>query len=193
VSEREPADPRLEPELEQLARMLDETARQEERDLAAAAARPAPRDRAALEERMDALWRGLDQRRRRARWLKGAGLAAAAAALVLLLLLRSPGGPEPGPGGELLGGSEVEVLPPGEGLRAWERLEWRGPGGPYVLRVYDAESGALLLGPRRVDAERYSPTPEERAGWPVRIRIELEWRRPDGTPERASGEARLPR
>ena len=192
MSAREPDPLPLDAELERLARTLDAAARQEERDIAAAAALPDPRERMALERRMDGLWEGLDRRRRRARRLVLVGMLVPAAAIVLAFFLFRAGGPDAGPGGDLLGGSEVEIFaPPASG--AWERIEWRGPERAYVLSVIDRADGRTLLGPVRVVGDAHALDPGLSAGWPAIVVIQLEWRLPDGAVEHESREVVLRR
>ena len=190
MSARDPDAPQLEPELERLARVLDAAGREEERDLAAAAALPEPRDRAALEARMDELWRGLDRRKKRRRIVAGIAILLPAAAILLVLL--RPQEKDKGPGDVLLGNGEVEILaPPDDG--SWDLIEWRGPQRAYVLRVSDPQDGRILLGPVRVVGDRYPLESQVSAEWPDAVVIELEWRLPDGTQEHEAREVTLPR
>lgn len=184
--------PRPDPALERVARAIDEAARQEARDLAAAARLPDPPDRRALDGRMESLWRDLDRRRRRARFFRGLAMFATAAAILLLFVFLRPREEDRGPGGGLLGDHEVEILaPPRSG--DWERIEWRGRERPYVLRVLDAEDGRLLLGPVRVEGDGYPLESQAIADWPDAVLVELQWRLPDGTPEQVSREVMLRR
>lgn len=192
MKERDPKEARLDPELERIARALDEAAHQEQRDLAVAGALPDPPDRAALEERMDGLWRERDRRRRRLSLLRGLGILASAAALVFVLVLLRSGPSDPGPGDELLGESEVRILVPSE-AGSLELIEWRGPHEVYVLRVRAQEDGRILLGPERVAGESLRLAPGASERWPDAIVIEIEWRLPDGSIQQTSRELSLRR
>ncbi len=174
-------DPGTDPELDELARLLDEVAAQEARDTRAAEAqRDAPGlDR--VERTLNSAWAPARAPTKRP-W--ALFLLGAAASLALFLWLREARAPaQGGPRGEYLNEPEIEVLEPGAQVTRWERIEWRGPAdGTYRVTVRDASTGALALGPLQRSGSTVLPLEREQTrGWPRRVLIEVELRRADGS------------
>jgi len=189
---RPTSDPDLEPEFDEIARLLDATAEQEARDMRAAEGlREAPGAQR-VEQVLGQVWgpaRTEAPARSRRGWV-ALGVVAAAV-LLAILWLRERGSPQDGPRGQYLGGGELELIAPPARASRWDRIEWRGsPQGTYRVRVLDAETGAPVLGPVQQAGTALAIAPEESARWPRRILIEIEERRDDGSwSEFASGES----
>lgn len=177
-----PSDPSGDPELEELARLLDEVAAQEASDTRAAAALGAVPGLARVESTLQSAWGPAPRASNPRLW--SLVLLGVAASLVLLLWLRETrSAGHGGPRGEYLGETEFEVLVPGARTEQWDRIEWAGPAdGDYRVTVRDASTGALLLGPLAHTKSTVLPLGREStSAWPPRILIELELRRADGS------------
>lgn len=173
----------LDPELAEVARLLDATAAEEARDVRAAGGlRDAP-GLGRVEEALSSAWgqpREVARAPARRPWILV--LAGAAAVLVLFLWLRGPEPAQGGPRGEYLNEPELELVAPAAQAPRWDRIEWRGPAhGTYRVTVRDAHTGALVHGPVQQAGSVLALAPEETARWPQRILIELELQRADGT------------
>lgn len=190
MSER---DEPLEPELGELARLLEQAGDEQRRDLARARTPLDPeRERlgeAALQRALERAWRAQERGRRARRWGLAAVLAAAAAVLLVVRPWREPRGTHAP--GELLGDGRPRIVHPVGAVEGYAPIEWRDLEGPCLLSVRDGE-GRLLFGPRSVTSP-FTPRDEESASWPDEIVVEIEWRTPDGTRESASAEARRAR
>lgn len=134
------------------------------------------------------VWAAEDRARAPRRWpIVTAVLAAAAAIFVAWILFRPPAVVDPGrPTGEVLNDGVFRIHPPGSLANGWpERVRWGGPDGvAYTLRVLSAPEqgeGSVLLGPRRIEGFELRLLPEWTAQWPDRIKIEVTYRRKDGT------------
>ncbi|NOT31376.1 MAG: hypothetical protein HOP15_13095 [Planctomycetes bacterium] len=179
-----PPYPRPDPELEEVARLLDEVAAQEARDTRAAEAlRDAP-GLERVERTLSSAWgpaREAATEPAKKPW--ALVLLGVAASLFLFLWLRDARAPaQDGPRGEYLNDPEFELVAPPAQVTRWERIEWRGPAqGTYRVTVRDARTGALVHGPVQQAGTVLALAPGEAARWPQRILIELELQRPDGT------------
>lgn len=171
------------PELAEVARLLDATAAQEARDLRAARElRDAPGLGRVEQTLSSAMGPSREVANAPARKPWAFVLLGAAAALVLFFLLREREPAQGGPSGEYLNDRELEVVTPAAVVPRWERIEWRGPAqGTYRVTVRDASTGAIVHGPVQQAGTVLVLAPEATARWPRRIEIELELQRPDGT------------
>lgn len=172
-------DAELDPELARVAGLLDRAAAleaEERREAEALADAPGSRR---VEAALASAWGEAPRPRRR--W-RGLALLAVAASLVVLFLVSREERPS-GPRGEYLGDGEVEIVRPAATTGGWDRIEWTGPpDATWRVLVRDAETGADLHGPIEiVRANALALDPETTAGWPHKIRIELERRDVDGT------------
>jgi hypothetical protein len=177
-SERGPAP---DPELAEVARLLDEVAAQEALETREAEAlRDAP-GLERVERSLSSQWAPAPAARGRRRW---AVVAAAAALLLLFLWLREGGEPAPvGPSGEYLSDPAFELVAPPGLATGWDRIEWTGPAqATYRVTVRDALTGRPVFGPSEPGpGTRLLLAPQETERWPSRILIEVELRRADGT------------
>lgn len=183
----DPRDDAVDPELEEIASLLEQAGREQRLDLARAA-RPVPDEERAVERALATLWRPSGGRMRARRL--ALALAAAAALVALLVLEPWRGSGEGGQGGgELLGEHELRLVHPRGAVDSYAPIAWTGSEGPLRLSVHAAD-GMRLLGPVRVEGSSFTPPADELARWPAEIRVELERTLPDGGLERAVATAR---
>lgn len=99
----------------------------------------------------------------------------AAAALVLLvsgIAIWSSTRPTTAPGRVMLGSSGMTIRSDSEG----DTVTWEPAGIRYrvsVERVVPAADGTTLLDERKQSQTRWSPTDEQRATWPARVRVHV--------------------
>ena len=183
-------EPEADPELEAVARLLDEAADQEAiEEVEADALADAPGlDR--VESTLRKAWGGAEGEVRGTKpaprmwtWKRIAIVAAAAGVLAYVGVRSGSDGKDDGPSGNYLADPTVEVVEPPERAARWDRIEWKGPeGATYRVGVRSALDGTELLAPVQVRASRVLQlTAEQTAAWPARIRIEVELRRADGS------------
>lgn len=183
MSEHPEQDPEL-PELEEVARLLDQAAAQEELERQEAEALEAAPGLDRTEATLTAAWSGRDRPARRRSAMGWVGLLVAAAAVVVFLLTRAhDDSKSKGPRGDYLGDPTFAVVVPAERAKAWDRIEWTGPAGAtYRVRVRDANDGKVIHGPIVRSASTVLPlSPEDTAGWPKKVVIEIEKQLADGT------------
>jgi hypothetical protein len=176
-------DPEPDPELKEIAQLLDEVAAQEELEREEAETLLKAPGLERVEPALRAAW-STPARSAARPWIRRLAILGAAAAVVVYVGWRSAERPEDGgPRGNYLADGTVQVIHPAERAVEWDRIEWSGPAqATYRLRIRNAVSGDVILGPVEVRARSVLPLrPEDTAGWPERIRIEVELKRADGS------------
>lgn len=168
---------------DELARLLDATAAQEALERREGDALRSAPGLADVERHLAAAWgEGGGSRRRSFPWF--AMLSLAAAASVLYVLLK----PEPerarAPSGEYLNQGSAQVRWTTGATPGAHTIDWTGaPAGSYSVRVLDAATGEVVFPRSTIAATTLEIPAEESAGWPVKVRIEVEVLRLDGARE----------
>jgi hypothetical protein len=171
------------PELDDVARLLDEAAAEEARDMRAAEELEHAPGLDKVEPVLQSAWGEESPRWRRRTWLGLMSAVGVAAALVAIFWLRgaeSTTGETPRD--HFLNGDERGIVYPPARAARWDHIEWRGPpDGTYRLKVL-SENGDLVYGPiDNIRGTVHDLPPEVTARWPTTITIEVSTRRKDGT------------
>lgn len=172
------------PELDDVARLLDEAAAQEASEMQAALELKEAPGLQKVEPTLTAAWSASARASRKRNWFRFMIAVGAAAAIIAYFLMRGVGEPQSGgPSGQFLGDDEFKVVYPPEHASRWDRVEWTGPKeGTYRLRILDTRTRAVIYGPiDNIKGTQRLLTPEDTTQWPSKITIEVEKRLKDGT------------
>jgi hypothetical protein len=168
---------------EELERFLDEVAREERLEREEADRLKTAPGLARVERVLEETWARSVPRTQRPWRFRLTLFAVAAAAVVLAwFLFQRGGGPEAPREPEMLGDEEFGVLVPAAVVKAWpETIEWYSKEPTvYSLRVIDPRTGETIHGPVTTMDTKYAIPQGEVRTWPSKIRIQFEYRLPDG-------------
>lgn len=175
--------PAPDPELDRVARLLDDAAAQAVLDKQAAEELEHAPGLERVERILQSTWGESTPPRRRRSWFGVFSVVAVAATILAVLMLRA-GHPTANerPRDQFLSANDLGLVHPLATAERWDRIEWRGPrDGTYKLQV-TSEEGVLIYGP--IDSIRgtgHDLPPEVTARWPAKIAIDVWMRQKDGT------------